>query len=78
LKHLEACLVGNFEKNEKFWYVSEILQVLQVTKTHFIAEFFPESFPEFMEPQLHQLFNQLHGRRSREDAAETWPGIMGK
>ena len=43
---------------------------IDVTKTHFIAEFFPESFPEFMEPQLHQLFNQLHGRRSREDAAE--------
>ena len=58
--------------------MSGIVQVLQVTETHFIAEFFPESFPEFMEPKLYQLFSQLHGRRSREDAAETWPGMMGK
>lgn len=44
---------------------------VKVTPQLFMAEFFPDELPEFMEPELHDIFSHLHGRHSREDAADT-------
>ena len=55
--------------------------MLKVTPDLFIAEFFSDNLPDYMEPELHEVFSQLHGRHSREHAEDTcpssvWPKFM--
>ena len=44
---------------------------IKVTPDLFTAEFFSDNLPDYMEEELHEIFSQLNGQHSRQEAEET-------
>ena len=42
-----------------------------MTPELFTAEFFSENLPDYMEEELHEIFSELNGQHTRQEAEET-------